>query len=75
MIVKLLTEQRLEFLSLTGGCISWSKSTFVKMPNCWNAHVTAHMVYHGTQKEPLQLMAFYLNLQLCFKCLCVSYWC
>ena len=26
MIVKLLTEHNLEFLSLTGGCIGWSES-------------------------------------------------
>ena len=31
MIVKLLTEHRLEFLSLKGGCRGWSESTLVKM--------------------------------------------
>ena len=42
MIVKLLTEHHLEFLSLKGGCIGSSGSTLVKMPHCWKYHVTAH---------------------------------
>ena len=40
MIVKLLTEHHLEFLSLTGGCTGLSESTHVKMPHCWKSHVT-----------------------------------
>ena len=44
MIVKLLTEHHLEFLSLTGGCIDSSESTFVKMPLCWKSNTLAHMV-------------------------------
>ena len=43
MTVKLLTEQHLEFLSLTGGCTGSSESTFVKMPHCWKSHVAAHI--------------------------------
>ena len=42
MTVKLLTEQHLEFLSLTGGCRGWSESIHFKMPHCWNSHFTAH---------------------------------
>ena len=45
MIVKLLTEQHLEFLSLKGGCIGSSESTLVKMPDCWKSHALAHMVH------------------------------
>ena len=41
MTVKLLTEQHLEFLSLTGGCTGLSESTLVKMPHCWKSHVVA----------------------------------
>ena len=41
MIVKLLTEYHLEFLSLKGGCIGSSESTLVKMSNCWKSHATA----------------------------------
>ena len=43
MTVKLLTEQRLEFLSLKGGCTGSPESTLVKMPHCWKPHVAAHI--------------------------------
>ena len=43
MTIKLLTEHRLEFLSLKGGCTGSSESTLVKMPHCWKSHVTAHI--------------------------------
>ena len=42
MIVKLLTQHHLEFLSLKGGCRGSPESTLVKMSNCWKSHVTAH---------------------------------
>ena len=42
MIVKLLTEHHLEFLSLKGGCRASSESTLVKMSNCWKSHAAAH---------------------------------
>ena len=41
MIVKLLTEHHLEFLSLQGGCRGFSESTLVKMSNCWKSHAAA----------------------------------
>ena len=41
MIVKLLTEHNLEFLSLKGGCTGSSESTHVKMPNCRKSHALA----------------------------------
>ena len=43
MIVKLLTEHHLEFLSLKGGCIGSSESTLVKISNCWKSHALAHI--------------------------------
>ena len=43
VIVKLLTEHHLEFLSLKGGCRGSSESTLVKMPHCWKSHALAHM--------------------------------
>ena len=46
MSVKLLTEHHLEFLSLKGGCTGSSKSTLVKMSNCWKSHSAAHMFAH-----------------------------
>ena len=44
MIVKLLTEHHLEFLSLKGGRRGSSESTHVKMSNCWKSHALAHIV-------------------------------
>ena len=44
MIVKLLTEQHLQFLSLKGGCRGSSESIYVKMPHCWKSHATAHFL-------------------------------
>ena len=41
MIVELLTEHLLEFLSLKGGYTGSSESTLVKMPNYWKPHATA----------------------------------
>ena len=43
MIVKLLTEYHLEFLSLKEGCTDSSKSTHVKMPHCWKSHSMAQI--------------------------------
>ena len=43
MIVKLLTEHHLEFLSLKGGCRGSSESTHVKMPHCWKPHALAQL--------------------------------
>ena len=41
MIVKLLTEHHLAFLSLKGGCRGSSESTLDKMSNCWKSHAGA----------------------------------
>ena len=43
MIVKLLTEHHLEFLSLKGGCRGSSESTLVKMSHCWKSHALAQI--------------------------------
>ena len=48
MIVKLLTEHHLEFLSLKGSCTGSSESTLVKMSNCWKSHVVAHFQFFLT---------------------------
>ena len=44
VIVKLLTENHLEFLSSKGGCTGSSESTLVTMPHCWKSHVAAHIL-------------------------------
>ena len=48
MIVKLLTDHHLEFLSLKGGCRGLSESTLVKMSNCWKSHVAAQIIHVTT---------------------------
>ena len=45
MIVKLLPERHLEFLSLKGGCRDSSESRLVKMTNCWKSHAAAHYYF------------------------------
>ena len=45
MTVKLLIEQYLEFLCLTGGCTGSHESPLVKMPHCWKSHVTAQLLF------------------------------
>ena len=50
MIVKLLTEHHLEFLSLKGGCTGSSESTLVKMSNCWKSHATADYIFTESLK-------------------------
>ena len=45
MIVKLLTEHHLKYLSLKGGCRGSSESTHVKMPHCWKLHALAHIIF------------------------------
>ena len=52
MIVKLLTENHLEFLSLKGGCRGSSESTLVKMSNCWKSHAGAQIVPVGASSPP-----------------------
>ena len=44
MIIKLLTEHHLAFLSLTGGRTGSSESTLVKMSNCWKSHAAAQFL-------------------------------
>ena len=51
MIVKLLTEHHLEFLSLNGGCRGSYESTLFKMSNCWKSHATAHMYMRLNGKQ------------------------
>ena len=62
MSVKLLTEHRLEFVSLKGGCTGLSESTLVKMPHCWKSYVASQfMIYIGF--EPMFLRyAGYINI-------------
>ena len=49
MIVTLLTEHHLEFLSLKGGCRGSSESTHVKMPHSWKSHALALNIKESEQ--------------------------
>ena len=42
LIVKLMTEHNLEFVSLKGGCIGLSEVALVKMSNCWISHAVVY---------------------------------
>ena len=82
MIVKLLTEYHLEFLSLKGGCTGSSESTLVKMSNCWKSHALAQFIYglrNGDISFRLLLISLFSCLQelvsVCFFIeLLVSFW-
>ena len=45
MIVKLLPEHHLKFLSLKGGCSGSSESAQVKMPHCWKSRALAQIIF------------------------------
>ena len=55
MIVKLLSEHHLEFLSLRGGFRGSSESTLVKMSNCWKSHALTHMVFGNENLDSCQI--------------------
>ena len=44
MIINLLIEQHLEFLSLKGGGTGSAESTLIKIPHCWKSHVVVQIV-------------------------------
>ena len=62
MIVKLLTEHHLEFLSLKGGCRGLSESTLIKTSNCWKSHAAAHI--HKSRNLPICRSPFYTCLKV-----------
>ena len=51
MIVKLLTEHHLEYLTLKGGCRGWSESTHIKMPHCCIPHALALFIAVNSSKH------------------------
>ena len=65
MIVKLLTEHYLEFLSLKGGSRGSSESTLVKMSNCWKSHVTAQLCKLTTGEISIGLLVSVAVLPCC----------
>ena len=51
LIVKLLSEHYLEFLSLKGGCRGLSESILVKMPHCWKSHIMAQLIFNSLKSD------------------------
>ena len=72
MIVKLLTEHHLEFLSLKGGCTGSPESALVKTPHCWKSHAVAQLIRASTQQPLLHMrtprvqpeLVVYINIYL-----------
>ena len=58
MIVELLTEHLLEYLSLKRGCRGSSKSTHVKMPHCWKSHAITHIYLTAKEAYILRIVYF-----------------
>ena len=60
MIVKLLAEHHLEFLSLKGGCRGSSESTHVKMSHCWKSHALAQSIFsiNSNQTSTTKIVLF-----------------
>ena len=63
MIVELLTEHHLEFLSLKGGCRGSSESTHVKMPHCWKPHALGSNCIYFESSLICHLLAEIIVLQ------------
>ena len=55
MVVKLLTDHHLEFLSFKGGCRGSSESPHVKMPHCWKSHALVHLFVKRMQTKSLSI--------------------
>ena len=74
MIVKLLAEHHLEFLSLKGGCRDSSESTLVKVSNCWKSHALAHLPSTLTRVKCSLLLVtlevYNFTCQQAFSCKC-----
>ena len=58
MIVQLLTEHHLEFLSIKGGYRGSSESTLVKMSNCWKSRALAQLSF--LKIHPRKVAGFYI---------------
>ena len=70
MIVKLLTEHNMGFVSLKGGCRGSSESTLVKKSNCWKSHALAHLICE-TYKNILDILTFlvFLHYEVIYPCI------
>ena len=64
MSVKLLTEHRLEFLSLKGGCTGSSESTLFKMPHCWKAHVATQFMIYWLRADAYDTLGTFISQRI-----------
>ena len=64
MIVKLLTEHHLEFLSLKGDCRGSFESTHVKMSNCWRLNFSILSMFAIISLRKKSWMFFFM----CYCC-------
>ena len=68
MIVKLLTEHHLEFLSLKECCRGSFESTLVKMSNCWKSHAAAQSFLQMVTKFKYSTSDFFATLaEVCWR--------
>ena len=77
MIVKLLTEHHLEFLSLKGGCPGSSESTLVKMPHCWKSHVMTQLFICSGEEVAVKVFTQAGNMRpvdICLDIFIVEHW-
>ena len=78
MIVKLLSEHHLEFLSIKGGYRGSSVSTHVKMPHCWKSHALAQVIvwcvrlYRKIIHDLIAVEKYY-NFRIAPACICTLY--
>ena len=61
MSVKLLTEHRLEFVSLKGGCTGSSESTLVKMPHYWKSQVAAQFMVYWLRADAYETLGTFIS--------------
>ena len=68
MVVKLLTEHNLEFLSLKGGCRGSSESILVKMPHCWKSYALAPLRPYTCMCRLIIFIQKYIHVPALKKC-------
>ena len=65
MSVKLLSEHRVEFVSIKGGCTGSSESTLVKMRHCWKSIDEPMRTIRWVQKGKIQTSTTDLVFHAC----------
>ena len=70
MIVKLLNEHHLEFLSFKGGCTDSSESTLVKLPHCWKSRAMAHFLAPHCHNNSMLVILYTSQMIYMYEALC-----